>query len=263
MVARPCHRGGTVTNAPYDQIGLRYAAVRREDPRIADAIREAIGDAATVVNVGAGTGSYEPRDRFVVAIEPSLTMIRQRGEHSAPCIQSVAEQLPFGDSTFDAGLAVCTVNHWDWAQGLPELRRVARRVVLFDCFEPDLLRPLWLCDYFREILTFPTASVATVERIASILGPVEVLAVPIHHDCADGFLGAHWRRPEAYLDPGVRQGISCFHRMSNEDVAHGVDALRRDLDSGEWLARHGDLLDRDSLDLGFRVLVSGGAQRRR
>lgn len=249
-----------MTNAPYDQIGVGYASVRREDPRIAAAIREAIGNAVTVVNVGAGTGSYEPRDRVVVGVEPSLTMIRQRGEGRAACIQAVAERLPFRESTFDAGLAVCTVNHWDWVHGLHELRRVARRVVLFDCFEPDLLEPLWLCDYFRNILNFPTESVATVERVAEILGPVEVLEVRIPHDCADGFLGAQWRKPEAYLDQDVRQGISCFHRMSDEDVEQGVDALRRDLDSGEWNAKYGDLLGRDFLDLGFRIIVSGGVR---
>ncbi len=239
----------------YDRIGVGYRALRVPDPRIAAAIDAALGDAASVANVGAGAGSYEPRDRRVIAIEPALTMIRQRAPDAAPVVCASATALPLRAGCVDAALAVLTVHHWpDRARGLAELRRVARRRVVILTHEH--LDAFWLGDYFpgirridREI--FPTR--ADHERA---LGPVRVSAVPIPHDCSDGFLGAYWRRPHAYLDPAVRRAISSFAKLDEAEVRDGLARLRADLDSGAWRLRNADLLERETLDFGYRLVVA-------
>ncbi len=241
--------------ALYDAIGRGYARLRREDPRLAARIHAALGDARTVVNVGAGAGSYEPADRRVVAVEPSAVMVRQRRPGSAPVVRASAVDLPFADARFDAAMAILTIHHWpDWRRGLREMRRVARRVVLltWDPASPGF----WLVqEYFPEIVEEDRAIFTGMDEIAEVLGDVSVEPVPVPADCVDGFLGAYWRRPEAYLDPGVRAAISAFAKM--RDPAPALARLAADLADGTWHARWGHLLDRDELEIGYRLVVAG------
>jgi SAM-dependent methyltransferase len=239
----------------YDTIGPGYRAHRRPDPRVAAAIAGALGEAATVVNVGAGAGSYEPADRAVVAVEPSPAMIAQRAAGSAPVVQASATHLPFGDAAFDAALAVLTVHHWpDRPRGLAELARVARARVVLLTWDPAT-PGFWLVDeYFPEIWAIDRPIFPTLADLRGALGAIEVRPLPVPHDCTDGFLGAYWRRPEAYLDPGVRGAISTFTKL--RDVGPGLARLRRDLADGTWRRRHADLLERTELDLGYRLVVA-------
>ena len=243
--------------ALYDTIGRGYALMRRPDPRIAGAIGKALGNAESVVNVGAGAGGYEPTDRRVVAVEPSVAMIEQRPAGAAPAVQAEAEALPFENATFDAALAVLTVQHWrDRARGLEELRRVARRRVVILTW--DNASPcFWLTEYVPELLDADRSLFPSVGEFERALGPVSVEPVPIPHDCTDGFLGAHWRRPEAYLDERVRAAISTFSRLP--DAAPGLERLSADLVSGQWRRKHGGLLRETALDIGYRLVVAGAA----
>lgn len=240
----------------YDTIGRRYASFRRPDPRIAAAIDHALGDAATVVNIGAGTGSYEPTGRQVIAVEPSEVMIRQRPPEAARCVRGWAEALPIETASVDAALAVLSAHHWsDPRRGFEEMRRVARRRIVLLTWVPDAL-PFWLTrDYFPEILAndrtiFPSTEALT-ELLLSTIGPARVMPVAVPHDCTDGFLCAYWRRPECYLDADRRSAISSFARI---DAEPGLAALRADLASGRWADRNADLLTRDALDLGYRLV---------
>ena len=237
----------------YDRIGREYAARREPDPRIADAILRALGNAGSVVNVGAGAGAYEPSDRQVVAVEPSMTMIAQRATGPAAVVQASATSLPFGNDSFDAALAVLTVHHWpDQRLGLSELRRVARdRIVVLTW---DRAAPgFWLTDYFPEILDIDRRIFASLDDFEQTLGAVAVETVPIPHDCTDGFLGAYWRRPAAYLDERVRSAISTFSRLSG--IKPGLDRLDADLASRDWERRYGELLEKTELDLGYRLII--------
>ena len=238
----------------YDEIGVGYEIYRRPDARIAAAIMRALGDLAPVVNVGAGTGSYEPDDRPVVAVEPSLTMIRQRRGQTAPVVRASATNLPFGDGAFAAALAILTMHHWpDRARGLSELARVARhRVVCLTC-DPEM-EGFWLVnDYFPEMRELDRLHMPPLEEFRRAGWSVEVRPLPIPHDCSDGFLGAYWRRPSAYLDPGVRGAISAFSKLS--DVDAGLSRLRSDLADWTWERRHGHLLSQTALDLGYRLVI--------
>lgn len=240
----------------YDTIGINYANLRQPDPRIEAAISTALGDAVTVLNVGAGTGSYEPTDRAVTALEPSIEMIRQRPAGAAPVIRGCAEDLPFADNAFDAVMAVLTVHHWsDRPRGLAELRRVARGPVVILTFDPAH-QGFWLTDYLPELISIDAAQMPPMSAYAATLGPVRITPVPIPHDCADGFLAAYWRRPSAYLDPRIRAAISCFWAM--EDVEVKLERLARDLETGAWAERYGDLLRRESCDMGYRLVVGKG-----
>lgn len=242
----------------YDALAQTYADVRRPDPRIAAAIHAALGDARTVVNVGAGTGSYEPSDREVIAVEPSAGMIASRPVGSAPAIQGSAESLPFADRSFDAAMAILTIHHWpDQAAGLAELCRVARRQVVLT-FDPDFSDAFWLVrDYLPGSAAIDRAWFRPLAEVVDALGGGVVRVVPIPHDCSDGFLCAYWRRPEAYLDPRVRAGISTFARLDASVVTLALERLRVDLDSGEFWRRHADLAAREQLDLGYRLIVAG------
>ncbi len=242
-----------MSGAIYDAIGDGYARRRRPDPRIARAIEGALGDARTVLNVGAGTGSYEPRDRDVQAVEPSETMIAQRAIDAAPCVRASAESLPFDDHSFDAAMAILTIHHWsDWRAGLREMQRVASRVVLltFDVEASDF----WLThDYLPALAELDRATMPSLDALREMLGDVAVTPVPIPHDCVDGFLGAYWRRPVAYLDPVARASMSSFARI---DATAGLERLASDLDDGRWDTLHGHLLMRDTLDVGYRLVTT-------
>jgi SAM-dependent methyltransferase len=239
----------------YDTIGIDYARLRQPDPRIAMRIGKALGDAATVLNVGAGAGSYEPADRAVTALEPSVEMIRQRPPGAAPCVQGVAENLPFAKASFDAAMAVLTVHHWsDPARGMAELRRVSRGPVVILTYDPAF-RGFWLADYLPGLVALDEAQMPPLTAYAEWLGPCRIEPVPIPHDCLDGFLCAWWRRPEAYLAPRVRAAISSFHALG--DISRELGELERDLASGAWEERYGALLDRSELDCGYRLAVAG------
>jgi SAM-dependent methyltransferase len=250
----------------YDRIGRSYVATRAEDPRIARAIHAALGDARTVLNVGAGAGAYEPRDREVTAVEPSATMRAQRPPGAAPCIEARAEALPFADAAFDATMAVLSDHHWsDRLAGLRELRRVGRRAVVFQ-WDPAYVDAFWLT---REYLASPSGSSPAFGltsfargregRFAAVraaLGATREEVVPIPHDCRDGFLMAYWRRPEAYLDPAVRANISVFALLDPGEVDAMIATLRADLESGAWQRHNADLLARDEYDFGYRLLIA-------
>jgi SAM-dependent methyltransferase len=238
----------------YDTIGRGYSQLRRQDPRIAARILRALASSSSVVNVGAGAGSYEPRDRRLVAVEPSMVMIRQRDPGAAPTVRASASDLPFRDEAFDASLAVLTIHHWpDLGRGLHELRRTARRRVVILTCDPSVTG-FWLTDYFPEILEIDRRIMPPLSELRRNLGRISIFDVPVPGDCTDGFLGAYWRRPQAYLRADVRAAISTFSRVRN--VAHGLAALRHDLDSGAWHSRHGELLDRSAIDLGYRLVVA-------
>jgi SAM-dependent methyltransferase len=243
-----------ISSPLYDRIGRGYAAYRRPEPRIAARIVEALGDARSVVNVGAGAGSYEPADRAVVAVEPSGEMVRQRATDAAPAVRACAEQLPFRDRAFDAAMAVLTIHHWaDAACGLAEMRRAARGRVVILTWDPGHTGWWLVRDYFPEIPEFDRRTFPSIETMRAALGQIEVHPVPVPADCVDGFLGAYWRRPEAYLDDGARGAISAFPRLSDVDAR--LACLRADLADGTWHARNADLLALDELDLGYRLVV--------
>lgn len=246
----------------YDRIGAGYSTYRTPDPRIAAALTAALGDARSVVNVGAGTGSYEPTDRRVLAVEPSRTMIRQRPRSAHPVVRASANDLPLRDGAFDAALAVLTIHHWpDRARGLAELQRVARRRVVL--LTHAHLQHFWLMDYFPGIERLDRESFPTDADMEHVLGPLGIRPVPVPHDCRDGFLGAYWRRPYAYLDPDVRAAISTFSKLAVGEVRDGIERLRADLASGAWRERYGALLVRATLDVGYRIVVAQSRGRSR
>lgn len=241
----------------YDVIGRTYSDTRQEDPRIAAAVRAALGPAGTVVNVGAGTGSYEPTDCDVVSVEPSVQMLAQRPGHRAPAVRGVAEHLPFPDRSFDVAMAVLTVHHWsDPAAGLREMRRVADRQVVF-FFEPLQTHQFWALDYFPAALELPTEiDPPGAELLAAHLQVREVRTVLVPHDCRDGFGVAFWARPEAYLDPRVQAGMSWMAMLPGADLEHGAAQLAADIDSGEWDRRYGHLRRQSEYDGGYRIAIA-------
>ncbi len=227
--------------ALYDSIGTGYADRRRPDPRIARTIDEALGGARSVLNVGAGAGSYEPDSRDVTALELSAEMIRQRTAESAPVCQGRVEALPFADDQFDAAMAILTVHHWsDFAKGVNEMRRVSKGRLVFLTFDPQS-DYFWLADYVPEIVEIDQPIMPRMGAFRRLLGEVSIAELPIPHDCSDGFLGAYWRRPAAYLDAGVRAAISTFAKLPG--LADALSRLEQDLQSGAWHDRYGYLMD--------------------
>jgi SAM-dependent methyltransferase len=240
----------------YDRIGTGYRHGRRQDPRIAAAIWAALGDASPVLYVGAGTGSYEPDDRPVVASKPSAVMLSQHPPGAV--LQAPAEALPFGDNSFGAAMGVLTVHHWgDRARGLAEMRRVSRGPVVLFLRDGEAAGWWWLYHYFPATARLEGNRETRVGDLAAMLGGrLEVIPVPIPADCTDGFNAAYWRRPAAYLDPEIWRSMSALALIPDQDRAHGIRRLAADLDSGEWRRRWGHLLHLDELDLGYRVLVA-------
>ena len=240
--------------ARYDTIGLNYANLRQPDARIQAAIDQALGPAKTVLNVGAGAGSYEPANRDVTAVEPSEEMIRQRPANAAPVIRGTAEELPFEDKSFDACMAVLTVHHWsDQAKGLREMRRVTRGPVVLLTYDPSF-RGFWLADYVPQLIDLDERRMPRLAEYEACPGSVSITDVPIPQDCTDGFLCAYWRRPFAYLDPEVRKAMSSFWLIG--DVSIAMARLEADLNDGSWAKRYGDLEELDACDLGYRLVVS-------
>jgi SAM-dependent methyltransferase len=242
----------------YDRIGATYARTRRPDQRIEQQIAQALGEARTVVNVGAGSGAYEPRDRDVLAVEPSAVMLAQRAPGAARAVQAAAEALPFADGSFDAALAVPTMHHWsDWRGGVAEMRRVApkRRVML--TFDPAYIAKYWLVrDYLPQIAVQDEQRFPPLATVAEALGGAEIVPVPIAHDCTDGFLCAWWKRPLAYLDGGVRANISSFASLDPTVLADALARLERDVADATWAERNAELLAQDEADFGYRLLVA-------
>lgn len=246
------------TTYAYDSIGIGYRTHRLPDPRFAARILDALADANRILNIGAGTGSYEPSSKRVVAVEPSATMIRQRPVRSAPCVQAVAQALPFGDEAFDAAMAILTVHHWSHiAEGLQELRRVTTSKIVILTWDPEFDEQFWLTrDYLPEVLAFDRARFPKLAVIERYLGFLNVERLPIPWDCTDGFRSAYWKRPHAYLDRQIQQSISSFAQLDPNVVARATSKLAVDLASGEWARRNPELESRDELDVGYRIVTS-------
>lgn len=242
-------------SATYDRIGIGYGLLRKPDLRLATSINEALGDAQTVVNVGAGAGSYEPTGRQVVAVEPSTVMLTQH--RGARRVQATAEALPFPDKTFDAAMAIMTIHHWtDLDAGLAEMRRVARRQVIFT-WDKQHAEELWIVsEYVPEIRVMEHARFPCLDAVAEAIGGAAIREFPIPHDFTDGYQPAFWRRRHAYLDPAIRAASSTFATLPDEIVEPAMRRLQADLASGAWARRHRDLLERNTVDYGYRLIVS-------
>ena len=240
----------------YDRIGTTYTETRKPDARIAAQLHAALGDASTVLNVGAGTGNYEPTDRRLMALEPSMAMINQRTS-DVPVVQAPAEAIPFADDSFDAVMGTFTVHHWpDRQRGLEECRRVAERQVLI-VYEPELTNQYWFFDYFTALRSASWEQDApTVDELAVHLDVIDVEPLWVPADCTDGFAGAFWNRPEAYLRDDVQAGMSTLARLPASDREEGANALASALESGEWDRRFGHLRDEDQADLGYRLVTA-------
>jgi hypothetical protein len=238
----------------YEELGDRYAVARRTDPRIAAIIWGRLADARTVLNVGAGTGSYEPADRSVVALEPSPTMRSRRPPGAGRCLAGVAEALPFPDSSFDAVMSICSDWFWpDRRKGFTEMRRVACRRVVVLTLDRSVAEGFWLSkEYLPDAHDLWGPFTATLAD----MGECEVLEVPVPADCQDGFFHAYWRRRHAYLDGDVRESMAVFNRLDPAQAQTGLEQLAGDLVTRRWHSRHGHLLDKEALDLGYRLLVA-------
>lgn len=245
---------GFLMDSLYDTIGLNYANLRQPDTRIAQTIEAALGNAQTVLNVGAGAGSYEPLNRQVTAVEPSAKMSAQRSASNATIIQASAEAIPFDANSFDASMAILTIHHWsDKQKGVAEMARVTRDKIVFLTFDPSF-KWFWLADYFPALATLDDAQMPQMSDYEKWIGPVKTSPVPIPHDCSDGFLAAYWRRPSAYLDERVRAAMSSFWAL--DDVSQGLEKLDADLSSGAWEKRYAKFANLEELDCGYRLVES-------
>jgi hypothetical protein len=242
----------------YDTHGIQYSRLRRTEPRIAAMVYAALGEARTVVNVGAGAGSYEPRDRHVIPIEPSAAMRAQRPAHLAPAIDGRAEALPLDDASVDAAMSTLSVHQWrDWRGGLRQMRRVSRGPVVVMTFDGDEINRFWLAEYCPEVVDAEKGRFPAIEEIGRVLGGrMRVEKVPIPIDCVDGFTEAYYARPTAFLDPRVRGAQSAWGFVSQEVQERFVRALRADLDSGEWERKHGHLRQQLVFWGALRLIVS-------
>lgn len=240
----------------YDTIGVGYAAARRPDPRVGAQIHDALGDARTVLNIGAGTGNYEPTDRPVVAVEPAAEMLRQRANRRGVA-QGVAEAIPLADNAVDCAMGTFTVHHWpDRDAGLRELARVSDRQVLL-VYDTACTNEFWLTQYFPDVVTAPwEINAPTAHDIGQVLDVTEVRTLWVPRDCTDGFTAAYWHRPEAYLDLDVQAGMSTLARLNDQARARGTAALADAIQSGQWQRDHGHLLQQDRFDIGYRLVIS-------
>lgn len=240
----------------YDRVGVGYAGFRCTDPRIEAGIHTALGDARSVVNVGAGSGSYEPRDREVVAVEPSPVMIAQRPPGAAPALEGVAEALPLGDKSVDAAMGVLTAHHWDDLDaGLAEMRRVARKRIVLATIDAEKNAEIWtLAEYFPEAMALELEVMPSIARLEASMPRATFEVLPMPARCRDEFTSALWDRPERFLDPELLRASSLWHRLPAETVNHGLEALRADLESGAWDERHGRLRELPELDIGMRIV---------
>ena len=243
-----------MTEAIYEHIGREYRSTRHADPRISEAIRQALGDAESIVNIGAGAGSYEPAHLTVVPVEPSTTMIQQRPTSLASAVRGFAEALPLPSKSVDAALAVLTVHHWsDRPRAFAEIRRVARKRAVFFTHDPSA-GFAWLDDYFPTFRIESALRYPGLSEFDGLGGRIEATPVPIPADCTDGFTGAYWRRPDLYLDPKIRANMSTFALLETNAVEEGVQALKRDLSNQTWHRRYADLLELSELDAGYRIV---------
>lgn len=245
------------SDALYDRVGAGYRATRIPDPRIARQIAVALGDSRSVANVGAGAGSYEP-PTTVAAVEPSVVMIEQRPPDAVQALCARAEAIPLADDSVDAAMAILTVHHWtDLAAGIAELKRIARRRIVVLTWDYLVTRDFWLMrDYLPELAVVDAELATPLDDLAGQLGATDVQVVPVPHDCTDGFAAAFWRRPESYLHPSVRAGMSMFVRADAAAVRGGLAVLADDLATGRWRARYAELCQLDEADLGYRLLIA-------
>jgi len=254
-------RGRPAGDVDYERHGAGYASLRRPDPRIAARVHAALGAARTVLNVGAGPGSYEPTDRYVLAVEPSAAMRAQRPVDAAPAVDAAAEQLPFDDDSFDAAMATMTVHQWgDVEQGLREMRRVSRGTVVVLTLDASALRQFWLADYVPEIVAVEQARFPTPEQVRDVLAPgsaeVRIEVVPVPRDCTDGFGEAFYARPEAFLRPAVRAVTSGLVLTDPAAVQRGLARLEQDLASGAWDRAHGHLREQAERNGALRLVTA-------
>ena len=244
----------------YERIGHGYARMRREDRRIAERVHAALGSARTVVNVGAGAGSYEPDDRHVIALEPSDVMAAQRPPGHVPAIRASAGRLPLRDDSVDAAMAMVTIHHWDEEQkrGVQELRRVARGPVVILTFDATVSTRMWLFeDYLPEGAALDRQVMPPIDEVSDWLGEgTRVETVLLGRDTPDWMCAAFWAHPERVFDAEARAATSSFARMESRVVDRVLHELRRDLDSGAWDVRHGELRALDSYDVGLRLLIN-------
>jgi hypothetical protein len=248
------HNGGT-----HEQLACEHPALHPADPRIARQIHEALGDARSVANVGAGAAEYEPVDRWVLAIEPTEHRITRRTRGLTTPIRGHAESLPIPSSSVDAAMACLTLHQWaDWRVGVQELRRVARQRVVIFTYDPIYADRFWLLrDYLPELGHLHSRRFPPIEQQCVATGDdVHVETVAIPHDCDNGLLAAHWRRPRAYLDKQMRAGIPTFQLPGAARLLDGLEKLAKDLETGRWRQRNRELLSLEQLDLGYRLLVT-------
>ncbi len=251
---------GSAGDVDYGAIGQAYARFRQQDPTIAQAIRDALGDVRTVINVGAGTGSYEPADLEVTAVEPSATMRAQRPTHLSPAVDAVAERLPFPDASFDAAMATFTVHQWSsLEQGLAEMQRVARGPIVIMLADPDQLHGFWLNDYLPEVLDVEAERYPQPAHVLKLLGPTAMVrSLPVPRDCTDGFAEGYFGRPERFLEPGVRGAMSSFSLVAQEAIDRFLAHLGGDLASGEWDRNYGHLREAEAFDGSLRLVIRSG-----
>lgn len=234
---------GSAGDADYGALGRGYARYRQPDPRLFAVISAALGDADTVLNIGAGSGSYEPTDRQVTAVEPSGSMRAQRPAHLSPALDGTAENLPFPDRSFDAAMTTFSVHQWqDTAAGLREMRRVTRGPVVILTCDPQRVEDFWLTEYAPEVTATEARRYPGLDELeAGLGGRARSVLVPIPLDCTDGFNEAYYGRPEGLLDPGARLSCSAWSFVPEDATEHFAQELGGDLDSGAWDARHGTL----------------------
>ena len=244
-----------MTKPIYDKIGVNYARQRQTDPRLLEQITTKLKGAKRILNIGAGAGSYEPPNMDLVALEPSSKMINQRAKDAYPVVQGSAENLPFDNNSFSHVMTILSMHHWiNKPKAFKEINRVAKERFVAVSWNPEA-EPFWLTrDYFPEMYEADRAIFPKLNELNLYFGDVKMVPLSIPEDCIDGFLAAYWKRPEAYLNPTVRQSISTFSKLKS--VEKGLQKLKNDLDSGVWLERNKEILNSSSLDAGYVLITA-------